>query len=91
MDISALDGKRPPHFATDLTADHPLPTSKGGNLNTKNSWSIVVLAIVQNKAQSKCIRRDQGLCILGKVLRELAKNDINTQIIESLVGVGQKC
>ena len=23
--------KRPPHFATDLTADHPLPTSKGGN------------------------------------------------------------
>jgi 5-methylcytosine-specific restriction endonuclease McrA len=23
--------KRRPHFATDLTADHPIPTSKGGN------------------------------------------------------------
>ena len=40
--------KRPPHFATDLTADHPLPTLKVAT-NTKNSWSIVVLAIVQTK------------------------------------------
>ena len=23
--------KRRPHFSTDLTADHPMPTSKGGN------------------------------------------------------------
>ena len=49
--------KRPPHFATDLTADHPLPTSKGGN-EYQELWSIVVLAIVQNKAQSKYIRRN---------------------------------
>ena len=43
--------KRRPHLAIDLTADHPMPTSKGGD-EYQDLMFIVVVATAQNKHHS---------------------------------------
>ena len=83
--------RRRPHFATDLTADHPMPTSKGGD----QYQDLVVYCRSCNSSKqatiwTKLVGRNDLICLRN--CWELSKNwHKQTQRLQYLWGVGQKC